>query len=136
MTDLTIPVSMDGPYSPEQTQQAARAVAEGIRYLNHCSHPGNDGGLEYPGDVYDLLGHLYTATGRLPQLLEQVAAFLQGQAEGGRTGDSNGRDPVNQSLIAGMHLEDAASSAGSLTERLQAAQNAISGLYAKDGSDV
>lgn len=52
--------------------------------------PGS-GGIDYPGDVHKLLGDLYLATGRLPQLLDQVAAFLLAQAYRGRLGDDNGR---------------------------------------------
>lgn len=135
MTEAIFTGSTDGPHSPAYTQQVASALARCVRVLNHATHPGNDG-LQYPGDVYALLGDLYTATGGLPQVFEQLADFLQSQAEGGRLGDSDGRDPFNQALIAGLHLGDVASSAKRMTDYLQQAQNAISGLYVKDGDDA
>jgi hypothetical protein len=44
--------------------------------------------------VRTLLGHVYTATGRLSQLVDQLTVFLQSQASSGRLGDDKGRDPV------------------------------------------
>ena len=136
MPDLIFTGSMDGPYSPDQNREVAYGLAEAVRYLNHATHPGNDGGLEYPGDVYDLLGHLYTATGRLPQLFGQLAAFLKAQAESGRIADTAGRAPEIQAGMAADVLEDAAGRLAGVTAQLQRAQGDISGLYAKDDGDA
>jgi len=134
MTEITL--RTDPPYSPEYTREVGRALAEAVRVLNHATHPANVGGLGRPSDTYNLLGSLYTATQRLPQLFEQIAEYLRLQTESGRIGDTMGRDPVNQALITGLHLTDAASSAQALTERLQAAQHAMAGLFSEwEGGD-
>ena len=88
---------------------------------------GDAPGLEYPGDVYTLLGSLYIATGRLGQLLAQTAAFLRSQEA--RLADANGDDVHGQVLLADSYLTGSASRAGEATVLLQQAQNAISGLY-------
>ena len=115
--------------------EAAALLAESVRYLNYASMTGS-GGLEYPGDVYDLLGALYTATQRLPQLCDQLAVFLAAQAAAGHLADSKGRDPAIQAGMAADLLREAATRIPALTAHLQRAQNDIAGLYVKDGTDA
>jgi len=125
----------DGPHGTEYTMQVADALAEAARVLNHATMPGA-GGLDYPGDVYSLLGALYTATQRLPQLFGQLAAFLASQRDAGNLADDHGRDVIAQVALASFRLGKAHGAAVTLTEELQAAQNAVSGLYVKeDGTD-
>ena len=132
--DEPVALRTDGPHSPEYTKQVADIVAEAIRVLNYASMPGS-GGLEYPGDVYSLLGALYTGTGRLPQLFRQLVAFLDAQAASGRLGDDHGRDVAAQTAQAAFYLGAAHQVAADLTASLQAAQNAIAGLYVRDDTD-
>lgn len=129
MTDFSI----DGPFSPEQTREAARKLAEGVRYLNHATHPGNDGGLESPTDAYDLLGELATAVQRLPQLASQVRGFLLARAARGDLGDDSGRIAEARIAQAGSSLLAAVTEAARLADTFGAAQQAVSGLYVKDG---
>jgi len=125
----------DGPHSAEYTMQVANTLAEAARVLNYATMPGR-GGLDYPGDVHSLLGALYTATERLPQLFGQLAAFLAGQRDAGNLADDDGRDVIAQVALASFRLGKAHGAAVTLTEELQAAQNAVSGLYVKeDGTD-
>ena len=57
-------------------QQAARAVAEGIGALNQLTlGPGDQ--LESPSDVSDVVAGLSLAVSLMPQLLGQLAAFLE-----------------------------------------------------------
>ena len=133
MTEITL--RTDPPYSPEYTREVGRALAEAVRVLNHATHPANEGGLEYPGDAYDLLGHLYTATQRLDQLLDQLDAFLAAQYNSGRLAAQDGGSVAALIGGAGAELRYATASAGDLTARLQRAQSAISGLYVKDDAD-
>jgi hypothetical protein len=57
-------------------QQAARAVAEGIGALNRLTlGPGDE--LERPSDVSDVVAGLSLAMSLMPQLLGQLAAFLE-----------------------------------------------------------
>jgi len=54
----------------------AGAVAEGIRTLHHLTlGPGDQ--LEGPNDVRDVIGALSLAVSRMPQLLGQLAVFLE-----------------------------------------------------------
>lgn len=122
----------DGPHSPEYTAKVADFMAECARTLNYCTRPGSDG-LEYPGDAYALLANLHLGTGRLPQLLDQIARFLDAQLAPGVTiADDQNPDVAAVIGAALVHLEYATRSANDLTARLREAQNAISGLHAKD----
>jgi hypothetical protein len=57
-------------------RQAARAVAEGISALNQLTlGPGDE--LESPSDVSDVVASLSLAVSLMPQLLGQLAAFLE-----------------------------------------------------------
>ena len=123
----------DGLHSPAHTAEAANLLAGCVRYLNHASMAGS-GGLEYPGDAYDLLGALYTATQRLPQLCDQLAVFLVTPPADGRLADSQGRDPAIQAGMAADLLREAADRIPALTAHLQRAQNDIAGLYVREAS--
>jgi len=124
----------DGPHSPEYTREVGNLLAEAVRVLNYATL-GDCPGLEYPGDAYTLLGALYTATQGLPQLLGQVASFVTAQAAAGKLGDTQGRSAVQVAGVNAACLALASQLAGDLTGRLQAAQNAISGLYVKGEND-
>ena len=57
-------------------QQAARAVAEGITALNQLTLGPRDE-LESPSDVTDVVAGLSLAMSLMPQLLGQLATFLE-----------------------------------------------------------
>jgi hypothetical protein len=126
-----ISLRTDGPHSPEYTQEVGQALAECVRVLNYSSRDGAPG-LEYPGDVYSLLGWLYTATERLPQLLDQLAYFLHEQYASGRVADDKGRNAGTLTAIAGGALLTGRGHAKALTSSLRKAQEQISGLYVKE----
>jgi hypothetical protein len=125
-----INLHVDGPHSPERTKEIADLLAECVRFLNYASMSGN--GLTDPADVYHVLGALYTGTQRFPQLSRQLTALLAVQKDSGSLADNEGRDVGSQVAMAGYHLGEAHAHAGDLTTALQNAQQAISGLYAKD----
>lgn len=126
---MDISLNTDGPHSPEYTQRVADALAESVRVLNYATRAGV--GLECPGDVYSLLGSLYTATERLPQLVTQLVAFLAEQGGTGTLADDHGRDALTQIAEASYHLGHAHGASAALTKALQQAQQSISGLYVK-----
>jgi hypothetical protein len=133
---VNIDLRTGGPHSPAYTQEVGDALAEAVRVLNYGTHAG--AGLEYPADAYSLLGALYTATERMPQLFGQMAAFLDGWQASGQLGDSNGADPDLVTMAASQNLTEAARLARMVTDSLQFAQNAISGLHVRsstEGSD-
>ena len=127
-----IDLNPDGPHSPERTKEVADLLAEGVRFLNYSTNGGP--GLEYPGDVYSLLGALYTGTERLPQLLMQLTSFLAAQAASGTLADDHGRDVATLTAEASYNLGTAHQLAADLTKALQNAQQAITGLYVRGES--
>jgi hypothetical protein len=129
-----IKLNPSGPHTPEYTRQVADTLAEAVRVLIYATRSGA-GGLRYPADAYSLLGALCTATGRLDQLLTQVAGFLEAQHRSGTLSDSQGRDPRELVERALYSLFLAREAAFNLTNSLQAAQNAISGLYVKESAE-
>lgn len=72
----------------EQTRELAEQAAEAIRSLNHLTMPGRD--LQYPADVYKIVGSLRTMAQHLPQLFGELAKFLIAEANAGRIGHDSG----------------------------------------------
>ena len=61
-----------------ETRAIADNASEAIRALIRATHPaGGLAGLEYPADVYHVLGALSELASRLPQLFQQLSVFLQ-----------------------------------------------------------
>jgi len=110
--------------SPQASPAAlARTAAEAVRCLNHATLGG--GGLGQPSDAYEVLGELTTAASRLPQLLAQVAGFLDRALAGGRLGHDLGEDPRLAVGTAGLLLDGARLSAAALAGDLGAAQQQL-----------
>src|SRR6266568_3866145 len=124
----------DGPHSPEDTRRAADGMAECVRYLNYATGHHAGQGLAWPADAYDVLGALYTGTGRMDQLFTQLARWLDRQAAAGRLEDDHGADPRDATESAGQALAAAARASAHLTAALEAAQAAISSLHARPGT--
>jgi hypothetical protein len=101
----------------------ARTAAEAVRSLNHATLGGQ--GLEQPSDAYEVLGELTAAASRLPQLLAQVAGFLDRALAGGRLGHDLGDDPCFAVETAGLFLDGARLSAAALAGDLGAAQQQL-----------
>lgn len=134
MTD-PIELRTDGPHSPDYTREVGNVLAEAVRVLNYATRDSAPG-LECPSDAYTLLGALYTATQRMPQLCDQISDFLSAQARSGRVGDANGKNPAGQASIASGALITAAEHLADVTRNLQTAQSKISGLYVKEDDDA
>ncbi len=132
-----ITLSTLGPHSPEYTARVGNALAECVRVLNYATRPPASEALEYPGDVYQLLGSLYTATERMPQLFRQLDEWLGRQEQAGRVGvDGGSRDAaVRQVELGQIWLRSAAAAALDLTRTLQSAQNSIAHLHGLPEAD-
>ena len=128
-------IDLRTPHNPESTKEAASLVAEGIRYLNYATL-GDAPGLDYPADAYSLLGALGTATERMPQLFDQLSAFLSNWQASGQLGDANGNDPNLRTAVAMARLADATLRAQQVDRALRDAQNAIAGLYVAEGKSI
>ncbi len=131
----TITLSTLGPHSPEYTREVAWGLAECVRVLNYATGSAEDAGIAYPATAYEVLGALYTATGRLPQLLSQLSGWLERAAEAGRLAEERHGDVVAAVATAQEALECAAGHVGAVTSALQAAQNAIAGLSMPDDDE-
>ena len=132
---MDISLNTDGPHGPDYTRDLGNALAETVRCLNYATL-GDAPGLEDPADAYSLLGALYTATERLPQLVTQLVAFLAQQGGTGSVADDHGRDAETQVAEASYHLGHAHGASTALTKALQQAQQSISGLYVREGDDA
>ena len=128
-----INLNPDGPHSSDHTAELGTLFDDCSRAIVYATMPGK-GGLNYPADVYRLVADLYAATGRFPQICEQIEVFLAAQAATGRLYEARGRDVQIQRNRAVVHLDEAAAHAGALTRALQAVQADISGLGAKEDS--
>ena len=71
-------------------------MAEGVRALIHLTL-GPDDELEGPADVREVIGSLSLAMSRMPQLLEQLATYLEIEHVKGIVADEHGGD-------AGVHV--------------------------------
>jgi hypothetical protein len=132
MTDVDL--NPDGPHSPDRTAEVAAVFDACSRFLVYATM-GRAPGLEYPSEAYRLLGEVYSATSRLPQLCNQIEAFLSAQLAAARLGDDSGRDPALACDRAARYLRQAAERAADLTAALQDVQSAISRLHAKESTD-
>lgn len=119
-------------HDPQMTAvRVARLLAEFARALNYATLP-HDPRLEYPADVYMILGELNAALSRLPQACGQLAAYLQHQRDRGvlhaERGFPNPGNPAAAVDNASAELRQAAIAANSSAIALGRAHTAISGL--------
>jgi hypothetical protein len=124
----------DGPHSPDLTREAGNELGELVRFLNYATM-GRAPGLDYPADVYTLLGNWAHAAGMMPQLAGQAAVFLSSQTDRPGLYDARGDHPGTQIVVAREALERAGQAAWALCRALQDAQNAIAGVGVRDDDD-
>jgi hypothetical protein len=128
MGSVTVSLQPDGPHSPDDTRQAAWAVAGCVRYLNYATGSHASQGLACPADVYDVLGALSAGAGRLDQLFGQLGRWLREQAAAGRVRDVTGADLGGVLAEAGRCLSAASAAAAALTGALASAQGSVADL--------
>jgi len=112
-----------GETGSDDTIALARTAAEAIRGLNHAT--GCDAGLGQPAVAYDIFGALSLAASRLPQLISQIAGWLDRALAAGRLGHDLGEDPSLAIAAAAVFLGDARGSAAALAGDLDAAQQQL-----------
>ena len=101
-----------GPYDPDATVAVAWLAAEAVRYLNYASR--SDEGVEFASTLYTVAGALSLAASRIPQLADQVSAWLD--ANSGRLRNDDGT-PVSDTLAAAGASGQAAAGAATLLAR-------------------
>lgn len=133
---VTIDLNPNAPHSTKRTLAVADAAAEAIRTLNYATMHGRMG-LEYPGDVYELLGTLAQIGERLPQLCDQLRTWLMGELNAGRLGEPKSGPNGGSATLAVLRARDqlalAAGNATELRAQLRQAQASISAVQATDG---
>ena len=75
-------LNVDGPQSASYTKDVAETVAEAVRVLNHVT--AKSGALDYPSDVYEVIGSLSRAVFGLDQLCRQLSRWLVNEYQAGR----------------------------------------------------
>lgn len=70
--------------TPENVLRAARLAAEAVRFLNHATFSPVTAALRYPSDVDAVLVAMDALGERLPQLLDQLAAWMTAETKAGR----------------------------------------------------
>ena len=124
---MDIDLSTDALPSPERTLQLAGTLAEVVRVLNHQTR--HHEALRYPSEADRLIRELATIAMRLPQLIDQVSAWLRQEQDAGRIEVSHGDyagNPHGAYIAAVMRLEAAQASAAELRADLESAASVTS----------
>lgn len=123
-----------GAQSPERTKDLGNVLGEVMTALAYATARGR-GGMEYAGDVYDLLANLYLALDKVPGITDHAAAFLRSENGRGRLVRDDGADAADDVLHAVDCLDDAKRAARALSEALRLAQNALSHVATRTEED-
>jgi hypothetical protein len=123
-----------GPQSPDRTKELGNTLGEVTTALAYATARGR-GGLEYAGDVYDLLANLYLALDKLPGIADSASAFLRSENGRGRLVRDDGADAAGDVLHAVDCLGDAKRGARALAEALRLAQSALSHVATRTGEE-
>lgn len=108
--------------------EVAGAIAEDMRALAYLTGAGGSVELEYPSDLYDVVGGLKEAASRFPQVLGQMARWLAAEQAAGRVAhDSGGASGEYVEAVVDA-FGRASTDAETLAEALETAHSAGSGL--------
>lgn len=138
---VTVRLSPDGPHSPEYTCQVASAIAEAVRVLNHATLNFTGQALEFPADADTVLCSLSITAQRLPQLLDQLRDWMNGELADGRLRVGYGPhagDPAAAMADASRRLRDASAIAFRLHLALKdvtAVTSALGAPFPPSGSE-
>jgi hypothetical protein len=131
---VDLDLSTDATPSPERTLQLAETFAELARVMNHATR--HHEALKFPHEADRLIREIAMAASRLPQLLQQVSAWLNTEYEEGRVTVADAADPdaAFAVLSVSSRLESASQYAGLLSQALQRAASVTSTMtVAEDG---
>jgi hypothetical protein len=130
---------LHGPYDRDRTVRAGYLIDELIRYLNYATT--NAEAMPYPAGLYDLVGVLGAAAGKLPQVCQQSGhrlkqfatdpEFVNRSMDFYRTPEAAQAahaDAVVRAEQAHAELQHAGALARSLADQLATVQNLLSPL--------
>jgi hypothetical protein len=132
-----ITITTAAPADPATITEYGDALPELVRALNHVTR--HHGALDHPSDADRLIRNISRAVSMLPQLLEQVAGWLEAEQAAGRIEMAYGSPYPSPALaddVARRQLELAQAQARMLQQALDAAAAVtcdMSGV--EDGSD-
>lgn len=116
---MNIDLSTSAPPSPERTRQLAETLAEIMRVLNHTTMHYE--AIGEPSDVDRVVRELSSVEARLPQLLNQLAAWLEAKQRAGGVmavgGDYAGR-PDAAAMAFRLRLDAAGGAVPVLVQEL------------------
>lgn len=115
---------------PQALRDTLDAAAEAIRTADRLTFPGTAPGLEFPGDAYAAIGSLLEMAQRLPQLADQISAWLEAEQKAGRVAHDAGGSAPQSVTSAGAYLSGARDCFEMAAGRLASAQNEASHLKA------
>jgi hypothetical protein len=118
----------DGPHNADTVTSAAQAVPLLVRYLNNATQPSK-ASLPYAVTAYRIISQIAAATDLLPQVLGQLARFLETQAvDPSLYDDRRDRPAFKTAIEAVIELQDAVNAARRLAKPLRAACEAAGHL--------
>ena len=134
-TDISI--TTGAAADPATVTEYGDALPELVRALNHITR--HHEAMEFPADADRLLRNLALAATRLPQLLEQVTAWLDTEQAAGGISVPAGEYAGNPALATAavqVNLIAAAANASALRETLDAAASVTTGMAsAREGDE-
>ena len=116
----------DGPHDPDTVTSAAQALPRLVRYLNNATGPGHDrSSLRYAVTAYQIIAQIAGVADLLPQVLGQLARFLETQStDPSLYDDRHDRPAVKTAIEAVMGIRDAIEAARQLAKPLHVAAQA------------
>ncbi|MFD9691334.1 hypothetical protein ACFWXO_36870 [Kitasatospora sp. NPDC059088] len=109
----------------------ADVAAEAIRAINHLTRISQVD-WEYPGDAYSTVANLAAMVHRLPQALDQIAAFVTRLSEEDHLRADRDLDPAALAASIRVGLNLAKGDAESLARRLDVVHGDLGPLAWKD----
>lgn len=127
----------DGPHDDEMVASAAAALPRLVRYLNNATGPGHrSSSLTYAATADRIVNTLTSAIGLLPQLLAQLAGFLEAEADNATLyDDRHDRVAGRTAEHAALSIEDAINLANALFDALTIAARHTTHLGNNDPKD-
>jgi hypothetical protein len=123
LADLALPL---GRTDPDAVVQAAQAVDELVRRLNHATF--HHSAFRYPSELYRTVSGLRSAVYGLDQTLRQLAHRLDAWATDPLVGHDHGGDPATTCESAAGQLQQAAAGLAAVTRPLDTVQSLTSHL--------
>lgn len=131
---ITVPdLNPDSFHSPERTAELGELLERTARVLAYAARP-NSGGVQYPADLYQLLGQLRAAAAHLDSALTQCSHRLAAWREAGTLRLDRAGNLPQTAAAAVTETGRAAHNAFRLGEQLADAQAALAHIAWRESS--